>query len=53
VKVVNYRVWCNPTRIGKRGDDYYYEFATQKEAKQFIKTHREADRTFFEIETAK
>jgi len=53
VKVVNYGVWCNPTRIGKRGDDYYYEFATQKEAKQFIKTHREADRTFFEIETAK
>ena len=45
----NYGVWCNPTRIGKRGDDYYYVFNTIKETEEFIRTHKEADRTHFKI----
>jgi len=47
---MKYGVWCNPTRIGKRGDDYYRVFKTLEEAKEFWRTHPEADHAYFKIE---
>ena len=38
------RVWCHPEIIGKSGDDYYCVFDSFKEAMDFIKGHKEAEK---------
>ena len=37
------RVWCHPHKVGRRGDDYYYQFDTFKQALNFIEEHKEAE----------
>ena len=44
---MKFYVWCNPTRIGKRGDDYLMEFDTEKEVIEFTQTHKEANKVWF------
>lgn len=39
------RVWCHPHYIGNTGDDYYDTFSTFEEAEEFIKTHKDAEKT--------
>lgn len=38
------RVWCHPHYVGKNGDDYCQEFETLKEARKFVRKHKEAER---------
>ena len=45
--VLEYRVWCHPERGAPDladGNDYYYPFATYKEALQFSKGSRGAEK---------
>lgn len=44
LKVPEIRVWCHPHYIEKAGDDYYNVFGSFKEAMDFIKKHKEAER---------
>ena len=44
LKTPEIRVWCHPHYIGKDGDDYYNVFEGFKEAMDFIKEHKEAEK---------
>lgn len=45
IEVPEIRVWCHPEKIGEPGTDYFETFKSFKRALEFIKEHKEAEKT--------